>query len=47
MNLITINSFSTTLYELFDKFEYDRYREKELMDSTLHTLKKGEVVIEL
>ena len=47
MNLITINSFSTSLYKLFDKFEYERDREKDLIDSTLHTLKKGEVVIYL
>jgi GNAT superfamily N-acetyltransferase len=47
MNLITINSFSTSLYKLFNKFEYERDREKDLIDSTLHTLKKGEVVIYL
>jgi len=47
MNLKKINSFSTSLYKFFDNFEYDRYREKELMDSILHTLKKGEVVIYL
>ena len=47
MKLKKINSFSTYLYSFFDKFEYDRYREKELMDSTLHKLKKSEVVIYL
>ena len=47
MQIKKINSFSTSLYSFFDKFEYDRYREKELMDSILHTLKKGEVVIYL
>ena len=45
MQIKKINSFSTSLYSFFDKFEYDRYREKELMDSTLHKLKKSEVVI--
>jgi len=45
MNLKKINSFSTSLYNFFDNFEYDKYREKELMDSTLHKLKKSEVVI--
>jgi len=47
MNLIRIDRFSIEIQKDFNKFEYDRYREKELMDSTLHKLKKSEVVVYL
>jgi hypothetical protein len=47
MNLIRIDRFSIEIQKDFNNFEYDRYREKELMDSTLHKLKKSEVVIYL
>jgi len=47
MNLIRIDRFSIEIQKDFNNFEYERDREKDLIDSILHTLKKGEVVIYL
>jgi len=47
MNLIRIDRFSIEIQKDFNNFGYERDREKDLIDSTLHTLKKGEVVIYL
>jgi len=47
MNLIRIDRFSIEIQKDFNNFEYERDREKDLIDSTLHKLKKSEVVIYL
>ena len=45
--LITINKFDIDLKKRFNTFKTKTYREKDLIDSMLHKLKKKEVVIYL